>query len=467
MRYQFFICKPRVRCDDIVSRALRAYLADGERRVDRQDIFLAFDTERLDRLLRLASGESTGFVPRFKFRQVCGLPLLAVKTEYRKAQEVADALAACLGDDGPKVFDGEMGCRADIEKGERVRYVAARLAHQRLRCALLKEPALSTGNGCARAAYFNLGECFCRGGVIDTGVTILRGDIREAVKTVDVTLRRSLLEGEALHCGQGCFVIENMVVGYRVRFVVEGSGKMAQYMGWMEDGDVRLETLHRMSLYQAVKRIGEMGDGEESCVRSRLYFDEEFETRGGLRNPADRFVDSYKISKWLQKFNLDIIYGRHPLRSHNEFAFYVREGLAPGRGWDSWKASSYFTTTEEQAMPLLAILESVVPHYFDEYYYKNFYFRKEEVQLILERIKVARRQISIDPCDSSLVKIQERLLSSDFAARYSDGSRAPRLDDKMKRTLLVQNRFRIVELLDFFSWWLTSAGQGGFYVQGP
>ena len=91
----------------------------------------------------------------------------------------------------------------------------------------------------------------------------------------------------------------------------------------------------------------------------------------------------------------------------------------------------------------------------------------EEVQQILERIKVVRPQIRIDPCDSSLGKILERLLCSDFAVRYPDGSRTPHLDDKMERALLVQNRFRIVELLDFFSWWLTSAGQGGFYVEGP
>ena len=467
MRYQFFICKPRARCDDLVSWALRAYLAAGECRVDRQDLFSSFDIERQGRLLRLASGESAGFSPRFKFRQVYGLPLLAVKTEYRKALEVADALAACLGDEGLKVFDGEMECRADIEKGERVRYVAARLAHQRLRCALQKTLRLAPGNVCAWAAYFNLGQCFCRGGFIDTGIVILKGDIRDAVRTVDVTLRHSLLGGEALSCSHGCFVVENKVVGYSVRFVVEGTGKSAQYMGWVEDGEVRLEMLHRMSLYLAAKRIGEMGHGEESCIRSRLYFNENFESRGDLRNPADRFVDSYNISKRLKKSNLDIIYGRHPLRGHNEFAFYDRVNQGSGREWDSWKGVSIFTTTEEQAMPLLAILESVVPYYFDEYYYKSFYFRKEEVQQILERIKVVRRQIRIDPCDSSLGKILERLLCSDFAVRYSDGSRTPHLDDKMERALLMQNRFRIVELLDFFSWWLTNAGQGGFYVEGP
>ena len=113
MRYRFFICKPMKRCNHLLSRALRAYLEYGGHHIDREDLLLPFDVARLSKLLCIASGESAGLSPRFKFRQVGGVPLLAVWTEYRKAQDVADSLAMCIGDDGVTLFDGEMECSAN------------------------------------------------------------------------------------------------------------------------------------------------------------------------------------------------------------------------------------------------------------------------------------------------------------------------------------------------------------------
>ena len=141
MRYQFFICKTKSYTQGWAVSALRRFLQNECGYVDEKDTFLQFDVERLKKLLRVASGESAGFAPRFKFRQLSknyntGAPIIAVKTEYRKAQEVADAISLCLGDDGMTLFDGEMGCRYDIGKHTRRQFVAARLAHQRLRCAL-------------------------------------------------------------------------------------------------------------------------------------------------------------------------------------------------------------------------------------------------------------------------------------------------------------------------------------------
>lgn len=463
MRYRFFICKPMKRCNHLLSRALRAYLEDGGHHIDREDLLLPFDVARLSKLLCIASGESAGLSPRFKFRQVGGVPLLAVWTEYRKAQDVADSLAICIGDDGVTLFDGEMECSANIEKWERTKFVKTQLACQRLKMALQKNPALTAGC-CARAVYFNLGQCFYPIGIVDVAVMILKGEFRAAVTAVDETLRFSLAKNESLSCDCGCFVVANDAVGYKIRFVVEGLGKSAQYMGWVVDGSVHLELLHRESLYKTIKNIVKAGDGEMQYVRSRLYFREAFDTRGEMRNPADRFVDSYKISTWLKRYGIDVIYGRHPKRSHNEFVFYASDGHCSG--WDSWKTSSFFTTTEEQAVPLLAVFESVIPYYY-EYYYDTFHFRKEEVKLILARIEVVRRQVIIDPCDPTLGKISQRLQHSDFALLRQDGKAANGINEAERRAILVENRFRIVAFLNFFSRWLSDLRDEGFYVQGP
>ena len=471
MRYKLFICKPEDRVSWPVSRALREYVADGSTRVRRRDVFAEFDVRGMMKLLCVASGEAAGFSPLFRCRRLDGLPLLMVATEYVKAQAAVDAIAACVESRGLVLIDGEMDCRVGIKKRERESFVAARMAYQRLKTALVNNAALAPGH-CSMALYFSLGQCFSLypEGMIDTAIMVLRGNIADAVASVDVALRSALSGNEVLYCRDGCFVVESRSDGYKIRFVIEGSGKSAQYTGWIERGKVRLEMLRRMCLYQALPAIMKSGCGEVGYVRSRLYFGENFATRGPARNPADRFVDSYKISQRLKKSGLDIIYGRHPNRHGSEFLFYVDDGHE--QGWDSWKASSFSGMTEEQAAPLLAVFESVIPYYY-EYYYDKFHFRKEEAIEILERVKTVRRQIIDDLLGPELGKITKRLQNSEFAWQYPDGKRAARFDDEEKREILRQNRFRITALLDFFSWWLAEQRNNpkrqfdGFYVEGP
>lgn len=481
MRYRFYICKPRFPGFDVlISRSLRAYAESGTLDIGREG-FSPFDLDGLIKMLRPSSCESAKSKPIFRFRQEPGLPLVSVTAEYINAQLVADVLArclaieTCLGNDGLKLFDAEMGCSTKISKDERVRFVLARLAHQRLRIALWKKRALSPGQCCAWAKYFSLGECFHYDATIDTAIMILRGSITDAVETVDKVLRSALSGDEVLYCANGCFIVESKAVRYKIRFVVEGPGKSAQYMGWIEDGAVKLELLHRMSLYHAIQGVGKLGVGEESEARSRQYYDEKFGTRGDLRNPADRFVDSYRISRRLKKLNLDMIYGRHPGSCSREFAIYAHDD--DNLGWDAWKTGSVFLMYAEKIEPLLAIFESVVPYYY-EYYYEKFHFRKEEAGQILDRIKVVRLQIIKDPCDPALGKISQRLLNSDFAWESPSGERVAWDKDKekmeiAKREMLSKNRFRILALLDFFVWWLREQRDAsdrcydGFYVMGP
>ena len=456
MRYQFFICKTKACQKDWAIRALRRFLQNECSFVDEKDTFLPFDIDRLKRLLRVASGESAGFPPRFRFRQLSknyntGAYLISVKTEYRKAQEVADAITLCLGDDELTLFDGEMGCRYGIDKDTRRQFVTARLAHQRLLCALRANPRLHTSFH-SRAVYHKLYECFYPEAIIDTSIMLLIGDFKDGVKAVDYTLRKSLVEGDVLSCEAGCFVVANKAEGYKVRFVAEGPGKSAQYMGWIENGVVKVELLRRMSIYNARKALRDMGRGEEDYARSRMYFGERFATRGEWKNPADRYVNSYKMTLWLKKHKLDILYGRHPCKGCSEFSFFVCD--EPDLGWDSWKTSSFLAMPEETAAPLLALIEDTIPYYYN-YYYDKFHVRKEETDRILERLKTVRLQIIENPSDSALGKIAERLKWSSFTWEpVRDNVETKVRTDDDRKAVLYRRRFEIIDLLDFFSWWL-------------
>ena len=222
MRYKLFICKPEDRVSWPVSMALREYVADGSTCVRRRDVFAEFDVRGMMKLLCVASGEAAGFSPLFRCRRLDGLPLLMVATEYVKAQAVVDAIAACVESRGLVLIDGEMDCRVGIKKRERESFVAARMAYQRLKTALVNNAALAPGH-CSKALYFNLGQCFSLHpeGMIDTAIMVLRGSIADAVAAVDVALRSALSGNEVLYCRDGCFVVESRSDGYKVRFVID------------------------------------------------------------------------------------------------------------------------------------------------------------------------------------------------------------------------------------------------------
>ncbi len=483
MRYQFFICKPLNNWDALVSRVLREYLVGGECRIDRQDVFSPFDVARLIELLRVASGEAAGFAPSFKFRQVHGLQLVAIRTEYRKAQEVADALMKCLNGNDLFLFDGEMDCRTGIGKGERTRFVVAKLAYLRHKIAIFKEFSATSGwSWNANASVYKLGECHYyyntgqsnRWAIIDTAISMTQGDIkRGATNLYRLLSERANGHGETVYCENGYFAVDNKQEGYLLRFVLEGCGKTPQWMAWMENGNVKVEILHRMGIYRTRRVLSALGQGEEEYARSRLYFNELFTTRGEWRNPADRFVDSYKMSVWLKKHNLDIIYGRHPNRCCGAFCFYVCD--EPNLGWDSWRTCSRFLIPEMVAAPLLALIEDTIPYYY-EYYYDRIHVRKEEAAHILERLKEVRQQIIDDPSAHSLGKIPERLLWSSFASPPNPDINQIKSEAKIREEhgkVLFERRFEVVALLDFFARWLEDQRYApgivfdGFYVEGP
>ena len=469
MRYQFFLCKPQ--SVGLVSEVLRKYELSCGYRIKSPDVFLPFDVKHMTELLQAASRQNTDGEPIFKFQQFYGISLIAVKTEYRKAQEVADALLRVAEAEELTLYDGEMDFSPNIHKRERAQFVKARLAHRRHMTAIRKQlfPRREPRQY-VRTSLFKIGECHHEIGTIDTAVMVLNGCLEKGVADLfNILCAAAKDHDETVSCANGCFVVANEKEGYQLRFVLEGVGKIPQRMGWMEDGVVRTELLRRMGVYQALMRLQKMDRGEMECVCSRLYFDEPFITRNEWRNPADRFVDSFKISLWLVKKNLPVLYGRHPQRSQNEVMFYA--GDETDLGWDSWKMSSFFSMMEENAAPLLALVEDTVPYYFN-YYHKKFHVRREEAERMLGRIKEVRLQLIMNPSDTALGKIVVHLLNSSFASEPSlDADQI--VTDDIRRETLFKHRFEIVALFDFFAWWLEGQRNApglyfdGFYVEGP
>ncbi len=486
MRYSFLICKPKI--DHDVTWVLRKYLVEGEHSLQKQELFLPFDVERMREILRKSSGEGTRKRPIFKFHQVCGpngrdnwLPLFEVTTEYRKAQEVADVLSKCVDNDELALYDGEMDCCHDITSRERAQFVKTRLAYQRYTMAI-RGKFYSEPKKYAKLLIYKLGECFSGfdhfkwwiRSTIDTVISFKRGRFENGVVDFyDVLRQRAKGYGERVYCEKGCFIVENKKEMYQLRFVMEGPWiKFPMYMGWIENGTVQLEILHRMGAIQASSQMEKMSYEDREYIRSRLYLEEEFKLRGEWRNPADRFVESFRMSQWLKKKNLDIVFGRNPDETETLFQFSTNRRL--GNGWDAWKTSSVLAMEDyEEAAPLFAVIEDTIP-YFQRYLYDiEFHVRREEAERIIERLKVIRLQIIKNPSDPSLGGIIKCLLNSSFAWKPLDDE--PDLYPRpleQKRKSLFRHRFEIVALYDFFGWWLyeqpfSPSNSYGFYVIGP
>ena len=187
-------------------------------------------------------------------------------------------------------------------------------------------------------ALFKLGECFSNyeWNQIDSAVAVLRhNDFKQTVRLFNQVLEDALDSEEKLYCGIGFFVIENEKAHYKLRFVLEGPGKTPMYMGWMDKGEVKLELLHRQGIFRTMMYIMDMTtwySRKESIddvddIRSRLYFEEGFTTRNKGNNPADRFVDSYRVSQWIERNHLDIAYGWNLTNDYPFFRFYTDNNL--------------------------------------------------------------------------------------------------------------------------------------------
>ncbi len=483
MQYRFFICKPSH--ERHVSKSLRKFCLHEYSFVEQPTYLKSFDVKSIEERLLVASGETAGESPIFKFKQFGGdrmrdlLPLIMVLTEYSLASKVLEALSKCIAEeDGLVIFDAEMRCLnaiSEIHKYEREELVRLRLAQLRYRKMLRQR--LNTTNREVLVSIYTLGDClnmgddYIRSPVIDTSIALMRGDLRSVAKQLYAILSECAEEhGECVYCKDGCFIVKNKVERYRLRFVLEGTGKSPMNLCWIENGEVKLELLHRMGVFRTRKAIKELEGWSKACeeedyIRSRLYFSEDFFTRGEWQNPADRFVDSYKISCRLKKNKMDLIYGSHVSKSHNEFGFC--EFKPEYNGYGHLNTESGFSITEEEAAPLLALVEDVIPYYHN-YYYDTFNVRKEEAEQILARLKEMRAIVAKKSIDENLDKMSDLLLNYSFKWPSLPDEDAIMDRTERKKRILYSHCRELVALYDFFEWWLNGLHMfEGFYIIGP
>ena len=109
---------------------------------------------------------------------------------------------------------------------------------------------------------------------------------------------------------------------------------------------------------------------------------------------------------------------------------------------------------------MIAVIEDIIP-YYGRYYCNVFHLRHEEVEMILERIKNIRGIIIKNPSDPSLGEIAKKLLDYPFGYNVENGKEIYTDSEEEQHKNLFKNRFKIVAILDFFSWWLKQHYENG------
>lgn len=407
---------------------------------------------------------------RCQFRQVRidghEIAAICAMTDYPHARTVALALGKLLYDEPDvSLYDAERDMEAVSSKSDvpKENFITARLAYRKYRTAIIKQ-FFPQRRYAARIGYFKIEEDYTGWwSRVTVSVTALRGDFRELVRIFDSILKGVACElGDEVSCANGCFSVWRKDV-FRFQYNLEGVGKSPEWIGWMEGGKPKIEKLKRCGIWRTRKAIAMMPRGELEHIRSRLHYGEELVAGSIERNLADRFVNSYKLSKLIARHGLDIVYGKRPDDPHSEVAFWLSYD---GAWYDPvMDLSTIRFGDEDKASVILDLIGEIIPSYW-EHYYEEFYVRAEEVQRVMDRMKEVREIVRRNPTDLALGRLADRLMCSSFAWDH-DESAEPEYYDEAKKKSLIKHRHDIVALYDIFIRWMDYASHDGFFVVGP
>ena len=406
---------------------------------------------------------------RCQFRQVHidGREVAAIcaMTDYPHARAVAFALGKLLYDEPDvSIYDAERDMKVVSSKADvpEENFITARQAYKKYRATIISK-FFPQRRYAARVGYFKIDEDYTGSSLwITVSVTALNGDFKERIRRFDSILREiANPQGDEVSCRNGCFLVSRKDVTFK--FVLEGVGKNPECIGWVEDGEPKVQRLHRCGIWKTRNAIAKMPKGEMGHIRSRLHYSEDLVADSQERNLADRFVNSYKLSKVIAVHKLDVIYGEHPYSPHSEVVFW----LSYHGSWyePEMNLSTIRFCDEDKASIILDVIGEIIPSYW-EHYYEDFYVRAEEVQRIKTRMKEVREIVRHNPSDPALGKLADRLMRSSFACDCEEFSRTEDYDKARKKSLF-KHRYDIVALYDIFIRWMDYASHDGFFVTGP
>lgn len=285
----------------------------------------------------------------------------------------------------------------------------------------------------------------------------------ERVKDFYACLNSNLIEGEKLICEDEAFVVCGH--GYSLVYVLEGYCKHPNMLGYYQNGIATQKILCRMSFFEAHRWLDKCTNEEVADIYARLSFTE---MRDKYPNPAERFVESVRITKWQRKQTFRVRYC-----GVGTYGSEILMHVVPSVDADV-KSISALAIDEDDASFILPFVQEIYPYFYERYYLEENHLPSQMWQKIIDRIKEVRDILLRDPQD---VRLKRYIEQFELKVLDRNGNRriAKNSLDYQPIEFLRDHRYEIARLWEIFVQWserqirtyyYTSCGLM-FNIQGP
>lgn len=447
MRYRIFLYKAKESawgtpsaeeiCAAITADSLGAW---SESRAEAELLPLDGETVRRDLLAALTEdGQTLCKVTVYESPKE-RKPYLAVSTSYALAERVLKAAHTVALRYDLVLFDGETGrtfapsdlyCRSYVTMRLRAQKLNERIRASGLPLHSLRRLELTNGIRRKSCAY---------------AVTLKKSErpFEEETQAFYTLLKSALEERELLSTAFRCFTVRGN--GYEVTYCLEGYGKCADRIGYLEDGEPRSDRIGRTPTEVALKQCGEFDGGAREDVFLRMRFDEWVDR---YPNPAERFSASLNLGKSLRKFPFGVRIGG--IGPYGSQVLFHRK--ADERHEIDPQTVSVLKIDDGAASFLLAVLKTIDPQINPSCFCHTLDLPAEWATEFFGRIRETRDLLLHDPQNENLRAVTDAFdLGSAFWSSKSIA--APKEDCAEDRAaFLDRHRYEIVRLYDVFLAW--------------
>ncbi len=383
---------------------------------------------------------------------------ITVLTSYAVAPEVLPRLHSIATRNGLWLYDAETK-KSYSENPVKRSFISYKIRENALR-KIIRERVDRIYNLCCIDQHFTDRE---NEGVFVLTLRKMSGvHLTKRIEQFYQILNESISSDEKVVCDNKCFTVEGD--GYRISYIVEAYGKRSQFVCFMNDNQICVENMHRMSSYLAVRWMKGRGSTDKNDISARMRFREMV---GEYPNPADRFVASVNISKQQDREIFDIRYSGYGYYG-SEILFHVIEPL------DDNESISVLKIEEESASFILPYVEEFFPYIYQRYYDEN-HIPFESFIDILNRIKKIRDKLVNGECDPSLMEHLDKI--NLYVLVCGKNRKASMEESDMIRSqpekFIYLHRYDIAHFYDIFIYWCER--QADYYerfasmvnIQGP
>ncbi len=255
-------------------------------------------------------------------------------------------------------------------------------------------------------------------------------------------LHEILEDDETLICEDQCYCIWGK--GYMLKYVLEGYKKHPNQIGYAVGDHLWVSLLNRMGAEEALRWTKECTAKEKKEIYARMHL---YEMQQKYPNPAQRFAESVKITKWQRKQVLRMRYSNVGPYG-DEITFYA----VPNHYIHQDESVSALNIEEEAASFLLSIVKDIYPDIYDRYYLTVNHMPSQMWVRMIERVKEISKLIRHDLFSEFLKPYIKHFDFSVFLDQNDPNYWESRLKtDEMQ--LFYENRYKICELYDVFIRW--------------